>query len=392
VNTVRDAIATSEDDAVKAANEIGYPVVVKIHSETVTHKTDVGGVLLNIADADGVRGAFQQIKRSVTEKVSADAFDGVNIQPMVKMDGYELIIGSSVDAQFGPVLLFGMGGSLVEVFKDRALGLPPLTTTLARRMMEHTKIYEALKGVRGRDPVDLEELEKLLVRFSQIVAEQPWIAEMDINPLLASPERLLALDARVVLHPADTAEENLPRMAIRPYPTQYVDQWKAESGTDIMIRPIRPEDEPLMVTFHETLSEQSVYMRYFAPMKLQQRTAHERLSKICFIDYDIEMVLVATRKNPDDPSETQIMAAGRLTKLHGKPEGEFGILVGDPYQGYGLGTELLKRLVVVGRDEGLTRIIGYILPTNRAMIHVAQEVGFEISHTGDGTVLAAINL
>jgi acetyltransferase len=159
-----------------------------------------------------------------------------------------------------------------------------------------------------------------------------------------------------------------------------------------MIRPIRPEDEPLLVTFHETLSEQSVYMRYFAPMKLQQRTAHERLSKICFIDYDIEMVLVATRKNPDDPSETQIMAAGRLTKLHGKPEGEFGILVGDPYQGYGLGTELLKRLVVVGRDEGLTRIIGYILPTNRAMIHVAQEVGFEISHTGDGTVLAAINL
>jgi acetyltransferase len=240
VNTVRDAIATSEDDAVKAANEIGYPVVVKIHSETVTHKTDVGGVLLNIADADGVRGAFQQIKRSVTEKVSADAFDGVNIQPMVKMDGYELIIGSSVDAQFGPVLLFGMGGSLVEVFKDRALGLPPLTTTLARRMMEHTKIYEALKGVRGRDPVDLEELEKLLVRFSQIVAEQPWIAEMDINPLLASPERLLALDARVVLHPADTAEENLPRMAIRPYPTQYVDQWKAEGGTDIMIRPSPP--------------------------------------------------------------------------------------------------------------------------------------------------------
>jgi acetyltransferase len=392
VNTVRDAIATSEDDAVKAADEIGYPVVVKIHSETVTHKTDVGGVLLNIADADGVREAFQTIKRSVTEKIGADAFDGVNIQPMVKMDGYELIIGSSVDAQFGPVLLFGMGGSLVEVFKDRALGLPPLTTTLARRMMEHTKIYEALKGVRGRDPVDLEELEKLLVRFSQIVAEQPWIAEMDINPLLASPERLLALDARVVLHPADTAEDRLPRMAIRPYPTQYVDQWKAESGTDIIIRPIRPEDEPLMVKFHETLSEQSVYMRYFAPMKLQQRTAHERLSKICFIDYDIEMVLVATRKNPDNPADTQIMAAGRLTKLHGKPEGEFGILVGDPYQGHGLGTQLLTRLVQVGRDEGLTRIIGYILPTNRAMIHVAQEVGFEISHTGDGTVLAAINL
>jgi acetyltransferase len=392
VNTIVDRIATSEDDAVAAADELGYPVVAKIHSETITHKSDVGGVRLNLEDADAVRDAFRRIESSVAEKVGAEHFDGVNIQPMIKIDdGYEIIIGSSVDSQFGPVILFGTGGSLVEVFKDRALGLPPLTTTLARHMMERTKIYEALKGVRGRESVDLKALEKLLVRFSQIVAEQPWIAEMDINPLLASSSHLLALDARVVLHPKDTAEEDLPHLAIRPYPTQYMDVWESPKNQTINIRPIRPEDEPYMVKFHEVLSERSVYMRYFSPMKLQQRVAHERLSRICFIDYDREMVLVATRRNPDS-GETEILAAGRLTKLHTRNEGEFGLLVGDPFQGYGLGTELLKRLIDVGRDEGLGTIVGYILPDNTAMQNICESLGFKLQRNMDNTVKAVLTL
>ena len=171
------------------------------------------------SDEAAVRDAYETIRAAVTERHGAEHFQGVTVQPMVKLDGYELIIGSSLDPQFGPVLLFGTGGTLVEVFKDRALGLPPLNTTLARRMMEQTKIFEALEGVRGRKPVDLEALERLLVRFSQLVVEQRWIKEIDINPLLASPERIIALDARVVLHDPDIAEEDLPQSAIRPYPT-----------------------------------------------------------------------------------------------------------------------------------------------------------------------------
>ena len=173
---------------------------MKVFSETITHKTDVGGVKLNLSDEVAVRSAYRAIQSSVAEKAGLDQFSGVTVQPMVKLDGYELILGSSLDPQFGPVIFFGSGGQLVEVYRDRALALPPLNTTLAQRMMEQTKIFTALKGVRGRKPVNIMALEQLLVRFSQLVLEQRAIAEIDINPLLASPERLLALDARIVLH------------------------------------------------------------------------------------------------------------------------------------------------------------------------------------------------
>src|SRR5262249_12656168 len=280
IPTVKTGIATSVPDAVKAANEIGYPVVLKLYSETITHKTDVGGVKLNLADAQAVETAFRDIQSSVSETVGAEHCQGVIVQPMEKLECYEIIIGSSLDPQFGPVLLFGTGGQLVEVFKDRALAFPPLNTTLARRMMEQTRIYKALKGVRGRKPVDLNALEQLMVQFSQLVAEQRWIKEIDINPLLASSDRLIALDARVVLHDPDTREDQLPGLAIRPYPTQYVQPWTTKDGLPVLFRPIRPEDEPQMIKFHESLSERSVYMRYFVGLNLTQRVAHERLARI----------------------------------------------------------------------------------------------------------------
>ena len=179
-------IADTPDSAVEQATTMGYPVVLKLNSETVTHKTDVGGVQLNIRNEEQVRAAYERIREGVTRAAGAGHFQGVSVQPMVNLsDSYELIVGSSVDPQFGPVILFGTGGSLVEVFRDRSLALPPLSTTLARRMMEQTRIYEALKGVRGRESVDMEALENLMVRFSQLIVEQPWIAECDINPLIA---------------------------------------------------------------------------------------------------------------------------------------------------------------------------------------------------------------
>ena len=256
---VATGVAKTEAEAVELADAAGYPVVLKLWSKTITHKTDVGGVQLNLTDEKGVKKAFQTIRISVKEKVGEEHFLGVTVQPMINLsDAYELIIGSSVDPQFGPVLLFGTGGQLVEVFKDRAIALPPLNTTLARRMIEQTKIYQALRGVRGRKPVDLSALEQILVRFSQLVVEQPWIKEIDINPLLASAEGLTALDARIVLHGEDMKIEKIPKPAICPYPLQYISTWTMPDGTNITIRPIRPEDEPLLVQFHQTLSEESL--------------------------------------------------------------------------------------------------------------------------------------
>jgi acetyltransferase len=303
-------------------------------------------------------------------------------------DGYELIIGSSQDAQFGPVLLFGTGGQLVEVFRDRSLALPPLNTTLARRMMEQTKIFKALKGVRGRKPVDLAQLEMLMVRFSALVVEQRWIKEIDINPLLASPERLIALDARVVLHGPEVTEGQLPKLAIRPYPTRYVSAWKMKDGSEIVIRPIRPEDEPSMVRFHETLSERSVYLRYFHLMNLSQRVSHERLTRICFIDYDREMALVAERRHPVS-GEREILAVGRLTKIHGANEAEVAVLVSDRHQGRGLGKELLSRLLQVGRDEKLARLTADILPDNRDVMRICEKLGFTLKHSLEDEVVRA---
>ena len=319
ISTVPTKVAGSTDEAVELAEGFSYPVVLKLNSETITHKTDVGGVRLDLEDAGAVREAFTQMEQSIRDNFGTEHFSGVTVQPMVSLEGYELILGSSLDPQFGPVLLFGSGGSLVEVYKDRALALPPLTTTLARRAMEQTRIYEALKGVRGRAPVDLAALEKLFVRFSQLVVEQPWIEELDINPLLASAEGLTALDARVVLHDPATEEKDLPSTAIRPYPAQYTWGEELQDGTPILVRPIRPEDELLMVKFHESLSEESIYMRYFHMMNLDRRTAHDRLTRICFIDYDREMALVAERENPQT-GEREILGVARLSSPRRRSE------------------------------------------------------------------------
>nr|MDQ3317317.1 GNAT family N-acetyltransferase [Actinomycetota bacterium] len=389
IPTVQTEVARTAEEAVTIAERMGYPVVLKLDSETITHKTDVGGVRLNLQDAEGVRQAFEGMRSSIQEDFRPEDFSGAAVQQMVNLDGYELIIGSSLDPQFGPVLLFGSGGSLVEVYRDRALALPPLTTTLARRMMERTRIFEALGGVRGRAPVDVGALEKLLVRFSQLVVEQPWIKELDINPLLASPERLTALDARIVLHDPETAEEDLPTTAIRPYPTQYVSDEETSDGAGVRVRPIRPEDEPLMVKFHESLSEQSVYMRYFHMMKLDQRTAHERLTRICFIDYDREMALVAERTDPET-GEREIMGVSRLSRHGAVPrEAEFSVLVSDRFQRRGLGTLLVGRILEVGRAEGLRRITAEILLDNRPMQRISERLGFHLRRDTENMVVKA---
>ncbi|MGB7876436.1 MAG: GNAT family N-acetyltransferase, partial [Anaerolineales bacterium] len=393
IPTVPTLIAINVDEAVQKAKELGYPVVLKLHSETVTHKTDVGGVQLNLKDEGAVRSAFEAIKSGVSEKHSLDDFLGVTVQPMINLsDAYELIFGSSIDPQFGPVVLFGMGGTLVEVFKDRALGLPPLNTTLARRMMERTTIFEALQGIRGRQPVDIAALEQLLVHFSQLVAEQRWIKELDINPLLASHDGLLALDARVLIHETQD-ESSLPKLAIRPYPSQYVAPWTMKDGTEVVIRPISAEDEMLIREFHESLSDKTVYMRYLSPMLLSARITHERLARVTHNDYDREIALVV--EGEDHKGEKAIFGVARLSKLRGRnEEARFTMLISDDYQGKGLGKELLTRIIKIGRDEKIKRIIALMSQENEAMKKLCRRVGFSSFETDsqNGMLKAQIEL
>ena len=386
IPTVPTEVASNADQAVQAAARLGYPVVLKLHSETITHKTDVGGVRLNLADESAVRAAYQAIAESVAKAASPSDFLGVTVQPMVRAEGYELILGSSIDSQFGPVILFGSGGQLVEVYKDRAVGLPPLNTTLARRVMERTKILTALKGVRGRKPVDLAALEQLIVRFSYLIIEQSWIKEIDINPLLASSDGLLALDARVVLHPPELSVP--PRSAIRPYPTQYVQPWKFQEGAEVLIRPIRPEDEPMIARFHEQLSERSVYLRYFHLIDLDRRVSHDRLIRTCFNDYDRDIALVAVHHNKST-GEHEILAVGRLRKID-TSDAELAVLITDEYQGRGLGTELSRRLVEIARAEKIARVIAEILPENIHMQRVCRELGFRMNELPDGGGIHAV--
>jgi acetyltransferase len=388
IPTVETRVASSEAEAVQCAEAIGYPVVLKLYSETITHKTDVGGVQLNLKDAAAVRTANRAIATSVQEKAGTGHFQGVTVQPMISLDGYELILGSTLDPQFGPVLLFGSGGQLVEVYRDRSLALPPLTTTLARRMMERTRIFTALQGTRGRAPVDLAALEQLLVHFSYLVGEQRRIKEIDINPLLASSKRLLALDARIILHGPEVKTGDLPKLAIRPYPQRYVQPWTLKNGTPITIRPIRPEDEPLMVKFHETLSERSVYFRWLHVLHLSQRIAHDRLIGICFIDYDREMALVGDLYN-SETQQHEIIGVGRLITIREANEAEFALLVTDQFQRQGLATELLRRLIEFARNEKIQRLTGDILVENTGMQAVCKKLGFHVSYSPEDQLMKA---
>jgi len=386
IPTVPTANASRADDAVAAAKKFDFPVVLKLWSEVITHKTDAGGVILNIANENGVRRAFKEIETSAGNYAAAhnlralnvnDVFLGVTVQPMIRMKGYELIVGSSVDAQFGPTILFGAGGVLVEVFKDRALGLPPLNRTLARRLIERTQIFKALEGVRGQKPIPLADLETLLVRFSYLLCDFLEIQEIDINPLLASPDGLIALDARVVLAAPDQPK---PQLTIEPYPNQLTTSWTLKDATPIIVRAIRPEDEPLITRLHSTLSEQSIRFRFFSMVKTLSR---ESLIRLCHLDYSREMALVAERNGA-------LLGVSRYYMNPQTQSAEFAIVVSDACQGQGLGDHLMRRLIVVARERGVKQLTGSVLRENHRMLALAKELGFREGKSGEAGVAQVV--
>lgn len=368
-------VASSNKEAAQLAEKMGFPVVLKVYSKTITHKTDVGGVKLNLDSKESVEKAFDEIFSSVKEKMSETDFQGVSVQPMIRLDGYELILGSTVDEEFGPVLLFGSGGQLVEVYKDRSLAIPPLTTTLARRMMEQTKIYGALHGVRGRKSVDLQKLEEILVQFSNLIVSHPEIKEFDINPLLASDKELIALDARIILHESNVKLEDVPKPAIRPYPTQYVENWKLKNGDEVTIRPIRPDDEPFVTQFHKDLSQETVRQRYLKAVNYEKRVAHNRLIRICFNDYDREIALVLEKKR-------EILGIIRLSKIPGSDEAIFTLTVKDQWQNQGVGSKLMDKILHIAKLEKLTKVSARMLDENFQMAKLCARHGFSSKTEG----------
>lgn len=385
IPVVETIVATTPDEAVALAEKMGYPVVLKLHSLTITHKTDVGGVKLNLQDRQTVLDAFTAIKKGV----SKEDFQGVSVQKMISKSGYELILGSSVDPQFGPVLLFGSGGELVEIFKDRALGLPPLNSTLTKRLMQKTKIYEALKGVRGKKAVAMNKLEEAVIRFSRFIVEQPRIKECDINPLIATPEQIVVLDARIVLHDFAIPDQDLPKPAIRPYPIEYLIQSRLKNGTSITLRPILPEDEPLIIAFHKDLSEETVRQRYFGFLSLEQRIAHDRLIKICHTDYDREILLIAVKEKP-----RQIVGACRLNKIYGTENGEIKMVIIDRFHRQGLGRKLFKQTISIASKENVKKLYAHILQDNTGMLHLCKDLGFKLdkSRQNPAVITAVLDL
>ncbi|MFZ6028659.1 MAG: GNAT family N-acetyltransferase [Chloroflexota bacterium] len=379
IPTVPTRVAASENEAVKLAGELGYPAVLKVHAETITHKTDIGGVRLNLNDEEAVRRAYRAIAAAVREQGKAEGFEGVSVQPMLDLDdGYELILGSSLDRQFGPVLLFGSGGQLVEVYRDRALALPPLNRALAQQLIARTRIHRALQGVRGRPPVDVRLLEDIIVRFSRLVFEQTAIQELDINPLFAAPGQVIALDGRAVLRAADSGP--LPLPALQPYPLQYMQTFEMEDGVPVSIRPVRPDDTLPLLRFYKELPEATA--RLFLAPSASQRNVQDRFTRLCFPDYRHAIAFVAEKQEGDGH---RILAVARLDGSLYAGEAHFSALVADRFRNLGLGSELLRRALQFGRAAAMKRVVIHFSHQNEAMEHICDKFGFRLlrEQTGD---------
>ncbi len=374
--------AATEQEALIQAESIGYPVVLKVNSDVITHKRAAGGVYLNLTESMAVRQAFRAIREKATQRFGADAFQGVTVQEMFHHTGLEVYMGSQVDSFFGPVIVFGNGGRIVELYNDKAIALPPLNTTLARRAMEQTRIYEASKRLYDKTEELVESLSQLMVQFSQLLVDHPHIHEIDLNPIAVSARGIRVLDARVLLATSAEASSVVP-LAIRPYPLQYERSFQMHNGQRVLIRPIRAEDEPAIVAFHQTLSDDSVYMRFFYKFSYQQRVSHERLARICFVDYEREITLVAQLPGG------QIVGAVQLMRQRHGAEAEFAMLISDTHQRQGLGRRMLELILDVARQEGVASVTAEILPANQGMQKICRHLGFRLhSHLADGVVYA----
>ena len=385
---VRTAVANTVDEAVAFATEMGFPVVLKILSPQIIHKSDAGGVILNVNSAREVRDAFELLIQRATAYNPNAQIIGVTVQPMVEKRGQEVIIGGKTDPVFGPVILFGMGGVGVELFRDVSIGLPPLNTTLIKRMMEETKVYRLLKGFRGSTAVDLKRLDETILLFSQLLTDFPQIKEIDINPLLISDKDATILDARIVVDKDNVCKKFEPHehMVISPYPKKYEILWLLRNGQEVLLRPIKPEDEPLWIEWFQSLSEESIRYRFFQMLK---DTPHEVRVRYCNVDYDREVALVAEMV---ENGKRKILGVSRLSVESDGKHGEMAFIVSDYWQGLGLGTKLVDYSLDIAKEKGVENVYAIMLQDNYRAISLTKKMGFAIEYLSDGTVKGTLDL
>jgi len=381
--------AGSADQAVKVAGQIGYPVVLKVRSPQITHKTDVSGVMLDLVNGDEVRQAYETIVRTA-ERLRPDAdVQGVTVQPMIDTKhAVELIVGVKKDPVFGSVIMVGIGGVEAEVWKDNVLALPPLTEALTTNMLEQLKSWPLLTGYRGRPKVDIDQLSAVLIKLSYMVAHCPNIAELDINPLIVGPEQVIAADGRIMTDDAPVErDQHYSHLAIRPYPGDLERRIVLENGERVLLRPIRPEDEPMWHAMLGRCSAASLRARFFSTIR---ETTHEMATRYCFIDYDREMAIVGIVDDPDTPEEDRRMiGVGRLVADPNHESAEYAILVEDAYQNRKVGTELTSYCLEIAKGWGVQRVNAATSLDNRRMIATFQDQGFELSRDFDeGLVFA----
>jgi acetyltransferase len=379
ISVVKTRVTQSVEMAARAAKDIGYPVVLKIASPDIPHKTEVGGVVTGIGSEEDLKEVYKSLTQTVKDLRPDAVVKSVIVQKMVEKIDYEVLIGVKKDPEFGSVIAFGMGGIGTEIFRDVAVGLPPLNQTLALRLMEETMVYRMLQGCRGKAPANIRQLESILVQFSNLVADFPEIAEMDINPLAISGGSAFALDVNVVLE-AGLIDHGTPypHLAITPYPTRYVMPTVLMDGTEVLLRPIRPEDEPLEHEMLTTLSERTLRQRFLNPIK---EITHDMLIRFCNIDYERQMAIVAEIR---DSEKKRIVGIGRLTLEPDLRSGQFAVLVHDDFHGRGLGYTLIDSMIGIAQDKSLEEIYGIVLSENDRMLNLCRKLGLKRTLMPDG--------
>ena len=385
---VKTAVATTVEEATAIASQFGYPVVLKVLSPQIVHKTDAGGVILDINSADEVRDAFNKIIQSAKEYNPNAQIIGVTVQPMIKRKGYEVIIGSKADPLFGPIVLFGMGGIGVELFKDFSIGLVPLNTTLVRRIIEETKVYQLLKGYRNVPPANLKLLEETMLLFSQMLIDFPQIKEIDINPLFINEKEAFAFDARILVDKERVFKkfERHEHLVISPYPKKYETLWRLRDGREVLLRPIKPEDEPLWLEMFQNFSEESIRYRFFQIIK---DTPHEVRVRYCNIDYDREIAIVAELT---EGGRRKILGVVRVSLEPDRKNGEIAFIIADPWQGLGLGTKMVDHAIEICKDMGIETIYAIMLPDNVRALNLVKKMGFTLRYMEDDTTKGTLNL
>jgi acetyltransferase len=386
IPTVRTLVAKTPDEVEVHASKLGYPIAMKALSPQIIHKSEAGGVILNICSAGEARACFDELAERVANYNPKAEFEGVAMQPMILKKGYELLIGSKKDPQFGSVLMFGMGGVATQLLNDTNIGFPPLNRVLARRLMEKTAVYRHINSAR---PVSLnvKALEEILVRFSQLVIDFPEIEEVEVNPLVFDGSDAVAVDARIVLDAEKIRYGTQPyeHLAIAPYPKKYVKEWKLKDETPVLFRPIKPEDEALLDEMFRSLSEETMRLRFFQIIK---EIPHETLTRYCNLDYDREIAIVAeTLEN-----KKRILGVGRLIVEPGRECGEFAVVVSDKWQGLGLGSKLIDYTIEIAKDLGLETVYGYIISMNTKMVHLCTSKGFRIEAVDEEVTKATLKL